>query len=79
MLFLLFRLYLSRPGPVRRVVHGVWVMGGLVLQFEGVEEFHSSLLLALMFKVDPFHVAYQGGFLPFCIVARTIQSHRILV
>ena len=72
MLFLLLCLYLSCPGPVCEGVHGIWVTGGLVLQFEGVEEFYPLLLLASVFKVDPFCVAHQGGFLPLCVVAQTI-------
>ena len=65
MLFLLLHLYLSRPGPICGGVHGVWVTVGLVLRFEGVEEIYPSLLLTLVFEVDPFHVACQGGFLLF--------------
>ena len=71
--------YLSGPGPVRRGVHGVWVTGRLVLRFEGVEELHSLLLLATMFKVDPLCVACQSSFLPFGVVARSVQSQHILV
>ena len=71
--------YLSCPGPVRRGVHGVWVMGGLVLRLEGVEELHPSLLFTTVFEVDPFCVARQSGFLSFSIVARTIQPQHILI
>ena len=79
MLFLLLCLYLSYPGPIRGGVHGVWVTGRLVLRLEGVEEFYPSLLLASVFEVDPFCMARQGSFLPFCIVARSIQSQHVLV
>ena len=78
-LFFLFCLHLSHPGPVRRGIHGVWVMGRLVLRFEGVEEFHSSLLFAPVLEVDPLGMACQGSLLPFCIAAGPVQSQHILV
>ena len=71
-LFLLLCIHLSRPGPVRRGIHGVRVTGRLVLRFEGVEEFYSSLLFASVFEVDPFCMACQGSLLPFCIVVRSV-------
>ena len=72
MLFFWFCLDLSGPGPVCQGVHGVWIMGRLVLRFEGIEEFHSSLLLAAVFEVDPLCMACQVGLLSFRIVARSI-------
>ena len=78
-LFFLFCLHLSRPGPVRGGIHGIWVTGRLVLQFEGVEEFHFSFLFAPVFEVDPLCMACQGSLLPFCIIVRPVQSQHILV
>ena len=77
--FLWFCLRLPCPGPICRGIHCVWVTGRLVLWFEGVEKFHSPLLFALVFEVDPFRVACQGCLLSFCIVARSIQPQRVLV
>ena len=74
-----FGFYLSGPGPIHQGIHGVWVTGRLVLRPEGVEGFHPALLLTTVFEVDPFGVACQGGFFPLCIVARAVQSQRILI
>ena len=79
MLFLWLCFHLSNLSSVSGGVHGVWIARGLVLWFEVVKKLDSLLLLASVFEVDSLCMACQGSLLPFCIVARAIQSQRVLV
>ena len=56
-LFLQFCFYLLSSGSICQGVHGIQIMRGLVLRFEGVKEFDSPLLLASVLEVDPLRMA----------------------
>ena len=75
-----FFVDLANPSPICRGVHGIWIVGGLVLiSFEGVVKLHPSFLFASVLEVQPFCVSFKCGCLPLLEVSGSIHSDHFLV